>query len=135
MRLKEIISDSKIKIVVSIISVAIGVIFLAAIGYHYLKKKESVYSYKTLIGIEKKSSGKNESIILKDLKIAQKRKPPYNFTPVGTFKGQLKKHGTIKIVFGVAGKRFGAMKETVGNIYFAMRYLNLHKIPYKIAVV
>ena len=94
------------------------------------------YRYSKLISMEKKTTSKNKSLVLKDLKIAEKGgNPPYSFIPVGSFHGKLKKTGTVKVVFGLAGKHKSTVAETFGNIYYIFKYLKFHHIKYKLALV
>ena len=98
------------------------------------------YKYSKLIKLEQKFGGKNKKTVLKDLKIAKNhiknhKKTPFPFIPAGNFHGQLKKTGVVKVVFGISGGNLGNLFETLGNIYYIVRYLKLHKIPYKMAVV
>ena len=107
-------------------------------GPYILPPRENVLlgKYKKLIKLEQKFGGKNKKIVLKDLKIGEySKKKPYPFIPVGNFHGQLKKTGVVKIVFGISGGNLLNLSETFGNIYYMVRYLKLHKIPYKIALV
>ena len=112
----------------------VGAIVIIAV--YYVKQHYYGYSYKKLIQIENKNGGVNKQTVLKDLKIAEHGgNPPYSFIPVGNFGGKLKKTGTVKIVFGLAGKHKSTVAETFGNIYYILRYLKYRKINYKLALV
>ena len=113
------------------------IIFAAGfVGWLYIQSAYYGYRYSKLISMEKKTAGKHKSVILKDLRIAEKGgNPPYNFIPVGTFHGKLKKTGTVKVVFGLAGKHKSTVAETFGNIYYILKYLKFHKIKHKLALV
>ena len=96
----------------------------------------SKYKYSQLIKLEQKFGGKNKKTVIEDLEMAKNNKgKPYPFIPVGNFHGQLKKTGVVKVVFGISGSSLENLFETFGNIYYMARYLKLHKIPYKMAVV
>ena len=97
-------------------------------------------SYKKLYGIEKARGGRHKQSVLKNIKIAEhyfnhKIRKVYPLIPVGSFHGQLKKTGIIKIVFGISGNNLGNFIETAGNIYYMERYLKSRGENYKIKLV
>ena len=99
------------------------------------------YTYLELLKIEKEYGGKHKAEVINNLKIVHNdlngKQPvlPVPLDPVGSFHGRLKKLGTIKIVFGVAGNRIGTVIETFGTIYYILRYAKLHHEKVTIAVV
>ena len=103
----------------------------------YLKTSSPKKSYKSLIKLEKRFGGKNKKTVIEDLKIAfvhefsGKTTPP-PFIPVGKY-NHLK--GPLKIVFGISGGDVNNLKETLGNIYYVLRYVHYNHLKYKIAVV
>ena len=117
----------------------IAFIILAAIVLivSFLKTSTRKKSYKSLIKLENRYGGKNKKTVIEDLKIAfahefsGKITPP-PFIPVGKYK-HLK--GPIKIVFGISGGDVNNLKETLGNIYYALRYAHHNHLKYKFAVV
>lgn len=122
-----------IKTVLGVTAIIFALIFIASF---YIGNVYYGYRYSKLISMEKKTTSKNKSLVLKDLKIAKKGgNPPYSFIPVGTFHGKLKKTGTVKVVFGLAGKHKATVAETFGNIYYIFKYLKFHHIKYKLALV
>lgn len=94
--------------------------------------------YNKLYKIEMEHGGKNKKTVLKNIKITKHSVLIHTIAPlipVGSFHGQLKKTGTVKIVFGLSGFNLPIFFETAGNIYYLERYLKLHNEKYKIAFV
>ncbi len=94
--------------------------------------------YNELYKIETEHGGGNKKTVLKNIKIAKHSALIHTIAPlipVGSFHGQLKKTGTVKIVFGLSGFNLPLFFETAGNIYYLERYLKLHNEKYKIAFV
>jgi intracellular sulfur oxidation DsrE/DsrF family protein len=94
-------------------------------------------SYKSLIKLETRYGGKNKKIVIEDLKMASASKfsgkiTPPPFIPVGKY-NRLK--GPLKIVFGISGGDVNNLKETLGNIYYVLRYVHYNHLKYKMAVV
>ena len=92
-------------------------------------------SLSTAIKTEKVYGGVNKKLVIKDLQMERKYKSFIPFVTVGSFNGQLKKTGTIKIVFGISGNNLGNFYETMGNIWYIFRYVKLHREKVKIRVV
>lgn len=103
----------------------------------FLKTSVHKKSYKSLIKLESRYGGKNKKTVIADLKIAQNHKfsgknTPPAFIPVGKY-NHLK--GPLKIVFGISGGDVNNLKETLGNIFYMLRYVHYNHLKYKIAVV
>ena len=92
-------------------------------------------SLSTAIKTEKVYGGVNKKLVIKDLQMERKYKSFIPFDTVGSFNGQLKKTGTIKIVFGISGNNPGTFYDTMGNIWYIFRYVKLHREKVKIRVV
>ena len=115
---------------------AIAVIAFGLIYYrHYYLNFN--YSYARLYKIEKlKSKSSRKKIVLRNLKDMKKyindNIKPYPFIPMGKYKS-LK--GPIKIVFGVSGGNVMNLAETLGNVFYILRYADRYRLKYKIDVV
>ena len=92
-------------------------------------------SLSAAIKTEKFYGGVNKKLVIKDLKMERKFKSFIPFDTIGSFHGQLKKTGTVKIVFGISGNNLGNFYETMGNIWYIFRYLKSHQEKAKIRVV
>ena len=117
--------------------IAFVILALLVLIVSFLKTSSSKKSYKSLIKLESRYGGKNKKTVIEDLKIAfahefsSKTTPP-PFIPVGKY-NRLK--GPLKVVFGVSGGDVNNLKETLGNIYYMLRYAHYNHLKYKIAVV
>ncbi len=116
--------------------IAITVICAVIIGaFVIFGLKFGRISLSTAIQAEKIYGGVNKKLVIKDLKMEKKYKSFIPFDTIGSFHGQLKKTGTIKIVFGVSGNNLGNFYETMGNIWYLFRYIKFHHEKARIRVV
>jgi hypothetical protein len=129
--LKKLTKQNKFIIILLLVAI-LGLI--AIFLYNPLGKTYNVNINKT-IKIEQKYGGKNKQVVIHDLKLAKKYNHFIPFTPVGNFNGQLKKLGTVKIVFGISGNSIANYYETFGNINYILRYTKFHNEKTKIKVV
>lgn len=119
---------SKNKIIVFLLLVA-GIIIVTLIGMYGGSRYSKLYRMERIYG------GANKSVVLKNIRIAENTDRPHPFISVGTFHGKLSKTGTVKIVFGIAGKNPSYFDETLGNAYYAIRYMRTKHIKFKVAIV
>lgn len=121
-----------IKLLNLIIFIIAGIVFVFI--FIIAKRTDSQKSYPTLIKIEKQYGGRHKKTVIEDLNIGEFTQSPPPFYPIGSFDGQLKKIGKVKIVIGISG-RSGHLAESLQDIFYILRYLKEHKIKYKIKVV
>lgn len=120
---------------------AMPLLFIKTANAVTIKVTYRKYTYSELIKLEKEYGGKHKAVVLRNLRYlhAQRMKKnprlPFDLEPVGTFHGGLKKLGTVKIVFGIAGNNLQTVMETFGNIYYILKYTKLHHEKVKMAVV
>lgn len=119
--------------------ICFSAITVAVFGFIYYRHhyRNFNYSYHELYRIEEsKSKSSRKKIVLKNLKDMKKyindNIKPYPFIPMGKYK-RLK--GPIKIVFGVSGGNVMNLAETLGNVFYILRYADRYRLKYKIAVV